>query len=178
MQQNAEKENIEKILTPSQENYLEWIFRFSKISPVRPGQLASKLGLKRPSVTRALRLLAEKGLIHHEAYGAIHLTDAGRKVGEEIIRRDNCLTRLLVDVLDMKASEADPAVHQMEHVLSETVLLRLELLVEFILSDPEQIKKLKKKIQTLQTQSIRDVTDFHVGATNVHAGLAREKYSA
>ena len=40
--------------------------------------VAQLLGVKRPTIHRSLEMLQQKGLIHKEPYGDIHLTDAGR----------------------------------------------------------------------------------------------------
>jgi Mn-dependent DtxR family transcriptional regulator len=81
-----------KLTTPSEENYLEWIYRFPKEGPVRPSDLAKKLGIKRPSVTKAISSLVIRGLVRREPRGALELTSEGADLGKAIVRRDDCLT--------------------------------------------------------------------------------------
>jgi DtxR family Mn-dependent transcriptional regulator len=162
-------------LTPSQENYLEWIHRAVEAGEVvRVRDLAAKLGVSLPSVSRGVSQLTKKGLVRHESYGIIELTDTGRAAGQAIVRRDECLTRLLVEVLGMTEKAADPEVHRLEHVLSESVLHRLEVLVEFATSSDAWLKRLHHRIERGHDSGEGD--DIAVGGTPVHAGLDSEKH--
>ena len=89
---------IHQHTSPSEENYLEWIYRFSANGPVRPSDLAAKLGIKPPSVTKAVSSLVKRGLARREARGALALTDQGEELGKAVVRRDKCLTALLVEI--------------------------------------------------------------------------------
>jgi len=163
-------------LTPSQENYLEWIYRSALAgSVVRVRDLAGKLGVKLPSVSRAVAQLATRGLVHHERYGIIELTERGRAAGRAIVRRDECLTRLLVDVLGMSEEAADPEVHRLEHVLDHAVLRRLEVLIEFATSSEAWMRRLHHRMSLLAERD-DESADIAVGAASVHAGLSSEKH--
>jgi Mn-dependent DtxR family transcriptional regulator len=161
-------------LTPSQENYLEWIYRFSLDGPVRIRDLSAKVGVKEPSASRAIRALVESGLVHHEPYGKVELTEEGRYVGEAMVRRDDCLTRLLVEILGMDPTEADAEVHRLEHVLGDEVLTRLEVLVDFAATSPAWVKRLKYRIET-EARPVEGTGVYRIGATQTHAGSATEK---
>lgn len=161
-------------LTPSQENYLEWIYRLSLKGPVRIGEVAKKMDVKLPSVSRAVKGLADAGLLSHKSYGNINLTDLGLKVGSAIVRRDECLTRLLVEILGMDPEAADPEVHRLEHVLGEEVLQRLEILVSFALSSEAWMKRLKHRID-IKINELEGFDDFRIGEASVHGGHKREK---
>lgn len=165
---------MSKTLTASQENYLEWIYRFSEKGAVRVRDLADKLGVRLPSVSRAISTLAKERLVKHESYGKIELTDEGRLVGQNIVRRDECLTRFLVSVLGMDQSAADPEVHRLEHVLSDDVLARLEILTEFAESSPAWIKRLHYRLSSVPSPEVGEDA-YRVGEGQVHAGLASEK---
>lgn len=160
--------------TPSQENYIEWIYRLSLRGPVRAAQLADKLGIQRSSVTRSVGVLVEKGLVIHESHREISLTESGHRLGQAIVRRDECLTRLLVEVLAVSPEQADPEVHRLEHVISEDLLLRLETLVSFATSSPAWVKRLNHRIQNaLASQT--NATGIQVGCSPVHPGYSCEK---
>ncbi len=163
-----------KKLTGSQENYLEWVYRLSLEGPVHLRNLAEKVGVRLPSASRAVSGLALKGLVKHEKYGSVALTAEGESVGQEIVRRDQCLTQFLVEVLAMNPSEADPVVHRMEHVIDSEVLNRLEVLVEFALSSPAWVRRLHHRMQERATPGPSDV-DYQVGEARVHGGAKQEK---
>jgi DtxR family Mn-dependent transcriptional regulator len=160
--------------TPSQENYIEWIYRLSQKGPVRPAQLAEKLGVTRPSATRAVASLAEKKLVQHKSYGDIRLTEEGKALGRAIVRRDDCLTDLLVTVLGMSPQDAAPEIHRLEHVVSEEVLTRLEVLVRFASSSHAWLKRLRLRIDNAMSRpSSRGA--FLAGCHDVHKGDPSKK---
>lgn len=161
-------------LTPSQENYLEWIYRLSLDGPVRMGDLATRLGVKAPSASRAVTGLAGLGLVIHQVYGRIELTAEGGRVGRALVRRSDCLTRLLVDILGMDETAAVPEVHRLEHVLGREVHSRLEVLVEFAGSSPAWVKRLRHRIDQRAEQD-EGPAGFGIGRTEIHVGLDRRE---
>lgn len=161
-------------LTPSQENYLEWIYRLSLDGQVRMGDLASRLGVKAPSASRAVTGLVGLGLVHHQVYGRIELTPEGLRVARALVRRSDCLTRLLVDILGMDGADAVPEVHRLEHVLGREVHSRLEVLVEFAGSSPAWLKRLSHRIDQ-RTEQHDDPPGFGIGRTEIHVGLDRRE---
>jgi DtxR family transcriptional regulator, Mn-dependent transcriptional regulator len=161
-------------LTPAQENYLEFIQRLGRDGPVRVSDLAQQMGIQRPTVSRAIKALAAAGLVDHRPYGAIELTADGRRAAEEVVRRDRYLTKLLVDVLGMKAAQADPEVHRLEHFVSDDVMRRLEVLVRFALSSEAWIKRLHHRLRT-EVKNAGDPGPLRVGETRVHKGPERER---
>jgi DtxR family Mn-dependent transcriptional regulator len=163
-----------KKLTASQENYLEWIYRLAEEGPVHVRRLAEKVGVKLPSASRAIAGLVAKGLVEHEKYGAVSLTAEGESVGKEIVRRDDCLTQFLVEILAMKPCDADPVVHRMEHVIDGEVLNRVEILVDFALSSPAWVRRLRHRMQA-QSMSGFGKAGYQVGEARVHGGATQEK---
>jgi DtxR family Mn-dependent transcriptional regulator len=117
-------------LTASQENYLEHILRLGRSAPVRVRDIAEAAGVRLPSVSKAIGRLVDAGLARHEAYGRVEITSRGLRAAELVARRDDCLTRLLVDVLGMPPARAAAEVCRLEHSIDSDVLARLEALVE------------------------------------------------
>jgi len=120
-------------LSASLEDYLEAIFNLAgEADVVRSKDIAESLGVAKPSVTGALRLLNKKGLANYRPYGYVTLTDGGRKVAAEIVRRHNILKSFFVNVLGLDADVAQQAACQAEHALGSEVTGRLLLFVEFV----------------------------------------------
>ncbi|MBI3829014.1 MAG: metal-dependent transcriptional regulator [Planctomycetes bacterium] len=112
------------------EDYLEAIFRISgRGGAARVSQIADALGVKRPSVSKALKRLQRQGLIRHSPYGGVGMTARGRKLADQQVRIHRVLTRFLSEVLHLPEALAEHDACLMEHAIShETV----ERLVEFI----------------------------------------------
>ncbi len=124
----------EKItLTASQEDYLEAIYHISaEKMAARAKDIARKLDVRASSVTGALRSLGALGLINYAPYDLITLTDTGRIVALEIVRRHQALENFLVNVLGIKADEADEAACRMEHSIPKAIVDRLVKYAEYV----------------------------------------------
>ncbi|MFN3649103.1 MAG: metal-dependent transcriptional regulator [Armatimonadota bacterium] len=113
-------------LSANIEEYLEWIYRLSKEQDeVTTSDVARSLGVSPASVTGMVKRLSERGLILHEKYHGISLTDQGREIALAIIRRHGLLERLLVDVLGLPWHLADEEAGRLEHHITPEVEERL-----------------------------------------------------
>jgi len=119
------------MLSPSLEDYLEELYRFSLSNDiVRVTDISQKLHVSLPSVTKALCKLKARQYINYQPYGAIHLTAAGREMGNFLVERN----RLLQEFLSLVCADCDIAVEAeaMEHYLSRETIHSIQLLVKFM----------------------------------------------
>ncbi len=124
-------------LTESLEDYLEAIYHLERGSRVaRPADIATRLGVSRPSVTGALRGLADRGLIHYVPYGSVTLTAAGKRTAREVVRRHDILKEFLQNVLALPPGDAERAACRMEHVLEPAVMSRFLEFARFVEACP------------------------------------------
>lgn len=113
-------------LGQSAEDYLEAILTLEKTArSVRVKDLAGRMGVSRPSVVAALAALSGKGLVVHERYGGVELTEAGRRAAVEVSRRHLLVRSFLCDVLGVSAKTADADACRIEHALSPETVSRL-----------------------------------------------------
>jgi len=108
------------------EEYLETIFKLAEKADVRPGMLATELGVAAPTVTATLRRLESHGLVTRTDDGGVVLTDGGRRTAIDIIRRHRIAERFLVDSLGLPWDEVHEEACRLEHALSPRVLEALE----------------------------------------------------
>ena len=77
-----------KETTASMEDYLEAIAMLNEEGKVaRVTQISQTLGVKKPSVTSALKKLSDDGLVKHERYGYVALTPEGARIAMDVFRR-------------------------------------------------------------------------------------------
>ena len=118
-------------LLKSGEDYLEAVlFVEQRYGKIRSVDVANLLGVSRPSVNRALRILQDKGYITKPDYGTVTITPLGRERAESVARRHGALTRLLVDVLGVRADIAQRDACKIEHDISAETLERLEAFLQ------------------------------------------------
>ena len=80
----------------SAEDYLEAILVLSKQGGgVRSVDIASMLGVSKPSVSHAMKLLREDGYIAMDRYGTVTLLEKGEEIAVRIYERHQVLTKML-----------------------------------------------------------------------------------
>lgn len=115
-------------MTQSLEDYLEMVSFLTDEGDVRITDIASRLGVSKPSVLTALKTLEEQGLLEHERYKGVFLTARGKNRAEEIRKRHDFLTSFLRDVLGVSAATAEQDACKLEHILSEETFEKMKIL--------------------------------------------------
>lgn len=103
----------------SGEMYLETIYILSKKkSDVRAIDIGEQMGYSKPSVSRAIGVLKQRGYVTADAQGFIRLTEEGEKKAAVIYERHTLLTQLLISIgVDEKTAAEDAC--RVEHYISE-----------------------------------------------------------
>jgi DtxR family transcriptional regulator, Mn-dependent transcriptional regulator len=147
-------------LSASLEDYLEAIFFLTRESAVaRSKDIADGLGVARPSVTGALRQLAQKGLVNYEPYGLVSLTKAGQTRAAGVAKKHDIIKSFFIDVLDVDEDSATEAACRAEHTLGKQIVGKLMSFIEFVtqqrqggnnmVADFQKFHQQKDKIQSI-----------------------------
>jgi len=109
------------------EEYLEAIYRLEqKTGYARTMDLARSLNVVPGSITNTIDNLEKKGLVIHKPYRGVTLTDNGRKIASNVLRRHRLAERLLTDILHIDWSQVHDPACKLEHALSPEILKPLE----------------------------------------------------
>ncbi len=109
-----------RAVSESLQDYLETILSLAQDGEgVRVTDIASRLQHAKASVSQALRLLKEKGLIEQERYGLVNLTPEGREYAYKISYRHDVLRFFLIEVLQVPREIAERDACLLEHDLSK-----------------------------------------------------------
>ena len=102
----------------SGEDYLEAVLRLSAAQKdVHAVEVSRELGVTKPAVTKAMRILTQKGYVEIRD-NHIRLTERGREYAESVFEKHKLLTAFLVKLgVDAQTAEADAC--RMEHLVSE-----------------------------------------------------------
>lgn len=90
------------------------------------GQLASTLGIAPGTATTMVKALAESGLATYEPYNGVRLTSAGEKLATRVLRRHRLIELFLVQVMGMRWDEVHDDAEQLEHVVSDRLVERID----------------------------------------------------
>ena len=128
-------------------------------SPVSTNDLARRLGVTPASVSGMVRKLTEVGIVEHEPYHGVRLTEQGRRVALEVLRHHRVLELFLAQELGMPWDRVHAEAEVLEHVLSE----ELEELIAARLGDPavdphgDPIPTAQLEIDEGQTRSLDEL---------------------
>ncbi len=117
----------------SGENYLETILVLkTDHEHVRSIDVANKLGFSKPSISRAMGILKDTGLIDIDQNGWIEFTPEGRDKAESIYERHRLITKFLVHTLGVDGEVADQDACRIEHVISQESFDKIREIAENI----------------------------------------------
>ncbi|MBO5565856.1 MAG: metal-dependent transcriptional regulator [Succinivibrio sp.] len=120
-------------LAESGETYLETILVMKERSDnfiVRAVDVANELGFSKPSVSRALSQLKEKGLVKIGTAGSLELTPAGRQKAESIFKRHQLLTVFLSFTAKVPNDVAEKDACRIEHIISDQTMEGIQKYLE------------------------------------------------
>lgn len=109
------------------EDYLKAVWNAGEWSdaPVTVSALSARLGLSPSSVSEIVRKLTVRGLLTHERYGSVDLTDAGRTIALATVRKHRLIETFLVDYLGYEWDEVHDEAEVLEHAVSDEFVERL-----------------------------------------------------
>jgi len=109
--------------------YLVKIYRLADQKPDKPyvgtSELADEMMVSAPAVNRMITKLRELGLLHHERYQGIALTNDGEREALKQLRRHRIVESFLVDVMGFGWHEVAQDAEHMSSQLGERLLARM-----------------------------------------------------
>jgi DtxR family Mn-dependent transcriptional regulator len=123
------------------ENYLKAIYQGqsalaagTRLVPM--GQVASALGVTPGTATTMVKALAESGLADYEPYSGVRLSAAGERLAALVLRRHRLVELFLVQMMGMKWDEVHDDAEQLEHVVSDRLIERIDEMLGRPTHDP------------------------------------------
>ncbi|MCB1227887.1 MAG: transcriptional regulator MntR [Verrucomicrobiales bacterium] len=136
--------------SPAVEDYLEQIHNLIESKGyARVVDIAAGLGISQASVTNMIQRLDAEGYVIYERYRGVVLTEEGRRIGAAIVERHDILTRFLAG-FGLDAATVHHDVEGMEHHISRQTLQVFTVITRELESNPELLRKLKRRLKTLR----------------------------
>lgn len=133
----------ESMATSTVENYVKHLYHLQQPEAaegsdrlVAMGELAAALRVVPGTATSMIKALADAGLVSYEPRAGVRLTLAGRKLALHVLRRHRLVELFLVQILEMDWAEIHDEAEQLEHVISDRVLERIDALLGHPKVDP------------------------------------------
>ena len=103
---------------------------------VKPKDIGEHMGVVPSTTTENVQRLARQGLVTHERYGRVRLTEEGRAVALGMVRRHRLLETYLHEALGFSWDEVHEEAEILEHAVSERLLDRLDKVLGYPTRDP------------------------------------------
>jgi len=125
------------MLTFTEENYLKAIYKCEAAHTIATtNQLAELLNTTAASVTDMLKKLGEKNLVLYTKYQGASLSEQGRKIALQIIRKHRLWEVFLVEKLGYTWDTVHPIAEQLEHIQSDDLVDKLDKFLNYPQFDP------------------------------------------
>jgi DtxR family transcriptional regulator, manganese transport regulator len=99
------------------------------------GMIASRMGVKPPSITEMLQKLEREGLIHYESYTGATLTSSGKKMALDLMQKHRIIAEFL-EMIGINKELAQRDACQIEHYVSKETIRHIEEVIRSIKDDP------------------------------------------
>lgn len=169
------------MVTQSEENYLKTIYHLGKQGSisVSTNDISEKIATKASSVTDMLKKLAEKELVDYKKYQGVCLTNEGKRIAANVIRKHRLWELFLVNKLNFSWDEVHDVAEQLEHIKSPKLVNELDVFLEYPTHDPhgDPIPDKEGNIQKVQkillSQVNESVVCFCVGVKDSSANFLK-----
>ncbi|MBP6783737.1 MAG: metal-dependent transcriptional regulator, partial [Verrucomicrobiales bacterium] len=124
--------------TSTVENYLKAILHLQGEGKgsTTVGEIARVLAVTPGTVTIMMRQLKERGLVAYEPRRGLSLRPRGRTAALKVVRRHRLIELFLVEVMKLDWSEVHEEAEILEHVISDRLLDRIDIMLGEPTHDP------------------------------------------
>ncbi|WP_282042398.1 metal-dependent transcriptional regulator [Winogradskyella flava] len=108
-------------MSTATENFVKAIYNNNSHDAhnTKPGNIAKKLGISSAAATDMAKKLAAKDLLHYQKYQELQLTEKGRKMAMNIIRKHRLWEAFLFKMFDMSLHDIHKEAELLEHQTSD-----------------------------------------------------------
>ncbi len=126
------------MFSQSEENYIKTMYHLAADykKGISTNAIAKKLDTKASSVTDMVKKLSEKNVVSYKKYQGVTLTDFGKKIAANIVRKHRLWEVFLVDKLNFSWDEVHEVAEQLEHIQSPKLINELDAFLDFPKRDP------------------------------------------
>jgi Mn-dependent DtxR family transcriptional regulator len=125
----------EKEVSHSMAHYLQAVASLkTEKGHARVGDIAEHLGVSKSGVTSMMRALGTRGLVTHERYGCVELTEAGHRLAARTESSRRVMTMFLTEILGVPEAIASEDACMIEHLVSPEVSVEMLRLTSFLRS--------------------------------------------
>jgi len=146
----------DKQLTHSMAHYLQAVAGLKQDKGhARVGDIADRLGVSKSGVTSMLRSLSSRGLVTHEPYGCVELTEDGRRLAVQTESNRQVLTMFFTRILRVPEEIAFEDACMIEHLVGPESMIQFLRLTSFIGSEDPAAERFREAFRAYQHRCAR-----------------------
>ncbi|NCA86056.1 MAG: metal-dependent transcriptional regulator [Clostridia bacterium] len=125
-------------MSVSTENFIKTIYKLQQGvgQNTRPGTIATALGISNAAATDMARKLAARGLINYVKYQPITLTESGRLMAMDVLRKHRLWEAFLFEVFGLSMHEIHREAELLEHQTSDFLAEKIDAFLKNPTTDP------------------------------------------
>jgi DtxR family Mn-dependent transcriptional regulator len=151
-------------LTAPAEDYLKAIYDLERSgNAAGTNEIAAQLAIAPASVSGMVRRLAEQGLIEHERYHGVRLTDAGRRAALRTLRRHRIIEAYLAQALGYAWDRVHDEAERLEHAASDELIDRMAAAIGEPAQDPHGAP-IPTREGSVEEPQLTSIDELSVGA--------------
>jgi DtxR family transcriptional regulator, Mn-dependent transcriptional regulator len=121
----------------SKEDYLSAIYKYREVDgTIKANIIAEKLSVTNAAVTDMLKKLSKDGYVDYKRYKEIKLSNQGEEYARNMVRRHRIWEVFLNQVVGIPWDEVHEEAHNLEHSASDSLINRMEEMLDFPAFDP------------------------------------------
>jgi DtxR family Mn-dependent transcriptional regulator len=135
----GKSDRVSLMATSTVEDYIKHIYLLAEESgnsEVAMGRVAEALGVVPGTATTMVKALSDARLVDYAPRIGVALTPQGRTLALHVLRRHRLIEQFLVEVLEFDWSEVHEEAEQLEHVVSDRLLERIDKYLGHPTEDP------------------------------------------
>ncbi len=145
------------------EDYLKAIYEIERSgSAAATTEIAQRLSIAPASVSGMVRRLADQGLLEHERYRGVRLTDEGRRVALRTLRRHRIIEAYLTGALGYPWDQVHDEAERLEHAASDELINRMAAALGEPTTDPHGAP-IPTREGTIDERTLRTLDDLQSG---------------
>lgn len=118
-------------MSQSREDYIKFIYEQQESQAVSNKQIAKGLGIAPPSVSEMIHKLGSEDLVNYIPYKGATLTEKGRQMAKDLIRKHEIWEYFLAQKLGYNQQQVHDIAEILEHVTPIDLANRLAKFIDF-----------------------------------------------
>lgn len=162
-------------VSPKMGAYIEAIYRLEKKTGLaRTGDLAEDLNVALGTITNTMESLEKKGFVVRRPYRGVRLTERGRRIALDVIRKRRLSERFMTDVLKMDWSNVYKPAGRFAHYLPDEIIKPLEKALRHPQTCPHG-NPIPTKCGGILEEESEPLTDLNLNESGIIVKITEEK---